>query len=437
MLGDKGTKVAVISLGCAKNLADMEGVLAGINPELQLVPYPDAEIVFLNTCGFLKEARDEVYENLKMLTKKKVIFMGCLAGTIDKSFFEKYPQVCAIVSSANYLNIDEIFQEVLKGEKVFAVSPEPTDFEVLPGKQLLTSQSYAYVKIAEGCDNSCSYCLIPKLKGKYRSRKKEQILQEVEALVNFGVKEIILVAQDCGYYGVDLYGEMKLAELLEEITSINGDFWVRVLYVYPERINDELLKVLNDSKKICKYLDIPLQHGDRSILKKMKRVSDVAKIKENIKNIREKVPGIVLRTSFIVGFPGETEKEFLNLAEFVSDIEFDHVGVFKYSKEKGTAAYDFKGDVTKENKDERFNQLMTLQQKISLRKNRELEGKVVQVLVDHFDTEKKMYIGRSMRFAPEVDGEILIKSEKKLEQNMFYDVKITEGKEYDLLGEVK
>lgn len=427
-------KIAIISLGCPKNLADMEAVLAGLN-NVQITNEKDAEIVFLNTCGFLKAARDEVYENLNRLKNKKVILLGCLASKFTENSFKEYKQLQAIISSANYKNIQKIFNKVSSGEKVYAVLKEPTIFEKTLGKSLLTPKSYAYIKIAEGCNNKCSYCLIPYLKGKYRSRKMSDIISEAKDLVKLGVKEIILVAQDCGYYGMDLNGKKQLKPLLEKLSKIKGDFWIRLLYIYPERIDEELLKTIASSEKICKYLDIPLQHGDAEILKNMFRPNNIPKILQKISTIRKMIPGVTLRTSFITGFPGETEKAFKNLLKFIKEIQFDHVGVFEYSREKGTFAYSLKNQIPEKIKSSRRKKAMIIQQKISLNKNKKLIGKTFKTLIEKYDSAKNLYIGRSMRFSPDIDGEIAITSSKKIDLNTFYDIKITGAAEYDLFGE--
>ena len=301
---------------------------------------------------------------------------------------------------------------------------------------LITPRSYAYVKIAEGCDNRCSFCLIPKLKGRYRSRPMLSIVTEIKELLNLGVKEIILVAQDCGYYGMDLYGKKSLVELLRKITAINQDFWLRVLYVYPERIDDELLNLMAKNTKICKYLDIPLQHGDAEILKNMKRPYIVEKTIEKINHIRKIIPNITFRTSLIVGFPGETEKSFKNLEKFVKQISFDHVGAFEYSQEENTEAGIMTDQLSLKVKKERRKKLMILQQKISYANAKKIIGKQIKVLVENYDPKKKIYIGRSQRFSPEIDGNILLKSKQPLELNSFYKAKITKALPYDLEGEI-
>jgi ribosomal protein S12 methylthiotransferase len=429
-------KVAVIALGCPKNIADTESVIAEFSAGFQLSNLGDADIVVINSCAFLKASRDEVYENIDALTEKKVVLIGCLTTQVKKDFFEQYPHVKAIVSPVNYGRIDEVLKRVAKGETVFSVDPEPDKFTELPGKFLITPPSFSYVKIAEGCNNGCAFCLIPRLRGNYRSRPMSSVLSEVRELVKAGVKEIVLVAQDTGFYGVDLYKKKALPELLKKIIAIKGDFWVRILYVYPERITDELLKVMASSDKICRYLDMPLQHGDPVILKAMRRPYDLDRLHEKLAKMRKMVPGIALRTSLIAGFPGETKKQFGNLLKFIKDIDFDHVGVFEYSREPGTDAFSMKEQVLAAEKKKRRGETMLLQQKISLKKNQTLVGTVCRVLVEDFDDEKGLYIGRSMKFAPEVDGKIYLKSSKKLPLNQFADAKITGASEYDLSATV-
>jgi len=434
-LKTKTINTGIISLGCPKNLADMEAVFADIE-NAKLVEVKKAEIIFLNTCGFLKAARDEVFENLKKLKGKKVIVMGCLAGEFTKNEIKKYPQIHAIVSSANYKDIQKIFDKVHEGEKVFAVKKEPKTFGKFLGKSLLSPTPYAYIKIAEGCWNKCSYCMIPYLKGAYRSRAMEEIIQEAKSLIALGIKEIILVAQDCGFYGSDLYGKKSLAELLKKLSEINGDFWIRTLYIYPEMIDEELLKIIKSSDKICKYLDIPLQHGDANILKEMRRPSNPEKTLERIKNIRKSIPGISFRTSFIVGFPGETKSAHKNLMKFIKEINFNNVGVFEYSREPHTAAFSMKNQLSDSLKKERKEEAMLSQQKISLENNKKFEGKTLEVLIEKYDPIKKIYIGRSQYQTPDIDGQILVKSKKPLKVNEFAKIKITKADVYDLFGTI-
>ena len=310
--------IAIITLGCPKNITDTESLLAEFPEGYELSNLSESEIVLVNTCAFLKASRDEAYETLKSLKNKKVILLGCLTTQLKTSFFREYPQVKAIVSPVNYPHIANVIQAVIEGaEKIYGVEEEPLAYVEMNGKLLITPPSYAYIKIAEGCDNGCTFCLIPKLRGHYRSRPIESILSEAEGLIENGVKELILVAQDSGLYGFDLYKKQMLPKLLKKLSEIKGDFWIRVHYVYPERITDELLQVMSESEKICHYLDIPLQHGSPDILKAMKRPYDIDHTLNKIKKIRHYMPDIALRTSMIVGFPGETEENFNEFMDFL------------------------------------------------------------------------------------------------------------------------
>ena len=425
-------KVGAITLGCPKNTADTESVLADLPESVELSNPENADIVLINTCGFLKTARDEVYEKIETYKKKKIILFGCMAGILKQDIFTTYPQVFAVVSGLHYPKMAEVLKSVANDQKVFAVAKEPLKFVEMKGKLLITSPSFAYIKIAEGCDNGCAFCLIPSLKGSYRSRQFENIIEEAKELVSLGVREIILVAQDCGLYGFDLYGKKRLAELIKTITDLKGDFWVRVLYVYPERIDDDLLKIMASHPKICKYLDIPLQHGDSDILKAMRRPFDVRRTLEKIEHIRKMVPGVTLRTSLIVGFPGETDAQFKTFLDFLKTIRFDHAGVFEYSREQGTKAYHLENQLDEKTKKNRREKAMLLQQSISLSINQSLVGKKMTALVESYDEAKKLYLARPMRFAPEIDGTLFVKSKKKLKLNEFHEVKITGAEPYDL-----
>ena len=455
--------LGIISLGCPKNTADTENILSLLSKKLKLNTqfhafrrdknknYPvrpsfsltnpeSADIVLINTCGFLKAARDEVFENIREFKNKKIIIIGCLAGKFTRQDLIKYPQVFAVVTEKNYQKLPEIIKRITRNKKVYEVSEEPFKFIKTFGKSIITPRSYAYVKIAEGCNNRCSYCLIPHLKGRYRSRKMEEILDEAKMLIKKGVKELILVAQDCGYYGQDLnkkdsrVRKITLSVLLQKLEKIPGDFWISILYVYPERITDELLHVIANSKKICRYLDIPLQQGDAKILKAMNRGSIPELIIKKIEKIRKIIPRIALRTSLITGFPGEKEENFKNLVKFLKQINFDHVGVFEYSREPGTAAYGLPGQVSKNIKSLRRAELMRLQQKISLAHNKSFVSKTFKTLIERFDPQANIYIGRTTRLSPEIDGEVIIKSAKKLQLNSFQKIKITKTSEYDLYG---
>lgn len=447
--------LGIISLGCPKNTADTENVLSLLTAKLKgfnLTSPEQADIVLINTCGFLKAARDEVYENIEEFAHKKIVILGCLAANFTKADLVKFPQIYAVVTEVNYKNLPVILQKITQDKKSYEVAKEPLKFIKTFGKSLITPKSYAYIKIAEGCNNKCAYCLIPKLKGRFRSRPMNEILDEATQLIKAGVKELILVAQDCGAYGSDLKKSSKslhvqtptLALLLKNLTKIPGDFWIRVLYVYPERITEELLETMASSKKICRYLDIPLQHGDDEILKKMNRFSDTKKVLEKIANLRKKVPGITLRTTFITGFPGERTSNFEHLMSFIEAINFDHVGVFEYSREPGTQAYDMDIQISSKTKRARKDKAMILQQKISLANNKEFIGKTIEVLIEKHDPRQAkglrsplyLYVARSHRFSPEIDGEIILHSTKKLNLNTFQEVKITGANEYDLEAKI-
>jgi ribosomal protein S12 methylthiotransferase len=443
-------KIGLISLGCPKNLADTEALAADITKKIGaiLTDVENADIVLLNTCGFLKAARNEAHAHLTKLHSKKVVILGCMSSLFKESDLKKKPQVFAIVSGAAYKRLPEILLAAADGKKTFAVSAEPEKFENPAGKLLLAGTAYAYIKIAEGCSRTCSYCLIPQLRGKYRSRPMEDILAEAKTLIESGIKELILVAQDCGLYGVDLYKKPTLPTLLSALTKIPGDFWIRILYIYPETVTTELLSVMKSSKKICKYLDIPLQHGDSEILEKMNRPKNVQKTLEKIAKIRSTIPDITLRTSLIVGFPGETEKSFKNLLNFVKKINFNHAGVFEYSREKGTPAYSLPNQILRAQKRTRRKKLMLLQQGISKKNMRALaypalaavrahksSKKNLRVLIESYDKTQKLYIGRSEHFAPEIDGIIFIKSLRNLPIHSFQEVRLTSSNPYDLFGE--
>ena len=453
----KKLKIGLISLGCPKNLADTEALAADITKKIGaiLTTIEDADIVLLNTCGFLKAARDEAHAHLAKLHSKKVVILGCMSSLFKESDLKKYPQIFAVVSGANYKRLPEILLAAQADKKSFAVSAEPEKFENPAGKRLLAGTAYAYIKIAEGCSRTCSYCLIPQLRGKYRSRPMEDILAEAKNLIASGIKELILVAQDCGLYGVDFKDNFKkntpkitLALLLQKLEKLKGKFWIRILYIYPETVTTELLSTIKSSKKICKYLDIPLQHGDSEILEKMNRPKTVQKTLEKIAKIRSTIPDITLRTSLIVGFPGETEKSFKNLLNFVKKINFNHAGVFEYSREKGTPAYSLPNQILRAQKRARRKKLMLLQQGISEEILRALacpataavrahksSPKTLRVLIESYDKTQKLYIGRSEHFAPEIDGIIFVKSLRHLPLHSFQEVRLTSSSPYDLFGE--
>jgi ribosomal protein S12 methylthiotransferase len=439
-------KLSIICLGCPKNLADMEYLISGMKDVL-ITSEEDSEIVLINTCGFLKSARDEVIENIEALKDKKVIIIGCMASIFDEKLRNKHPQIFAVLSSANYEKLNKAIQEANEEKKNFLISKEPNEFKDYDKKTLIYNRPYAYIKIAEGCNNKCGYCLIPYLKGKYRSRKMESIVKEAKDLIKAGIKEIILVAQDCGHYGLDIYKKKSLSELLKKLEKIDGDFWIRILYTYPEKVDKELIETIKNSKKICKYLDIPLQHGDPEILKAMGRPFDTKKTEKIIETLRKEIPDISIRTSFIVGYPGESDKSFEILKKYIEKLKLDLVGVFEFSKEPHTLAYNLPNQVPSKTKKERREILMKIQQEISDKNNNKFTRSIVKVLIEGIDpdeileqnfkkTEIYNYFGRSQRFAPEIDGNVFFSSPKQLEIDSFVNVLITGTDEYDFYGEV-
>jgi ribosomal protein S12 methylthiotransferase len=427
--------LAIISLGCSKNLVDTEHVLGELfTARFTLTPDPaKAEYLIINTCGFLKSARQETLSYVKDYPHQKIILIGCYTHFLSSNFFLKYPQIAGIISAKYYPQIARLITRIIKGKKIFKVEPAEKKYLEMPQRILSSPKtSYAYVKIADGCNNQCSYCLIPQIKGRYRSRQPKDILKEIKDLQQ--VPEIILLAQDTSGYGSDLNPQQSLAKLLKKIIKLNPSSQIRILYTYPEKITPELIEVIAKNKPIIKYLDIPWQHASPQILKQMRRSFDIAKTKELIKSLRQKIPGICLRTTFIVGFPGETEQDFQVLKEFVAEMRFDRVGVFEYSREKGTFAYHLPNQVSGEIKRQRREELMWLQQKISRQINKNFIGQKLEVLVEDYDPERKLYFGRSYRDCPEVDGGVFFSASEKITIGKKVLVDITKADDYDLRG---
>lgn len=438
-------KVAIESLGCAKNLVDSEvmmGLLAQYNFQLTNNKY-EAEIIIVNTCGFIEAAKQESIDTIVELgTLKKdgncklLVVSGCLAERYAKELIKELPEVDAVIGTGNYPEIIKVIYDTLKGEKI--VKSGNINIEIsedLP--RVLSTPGYtAYLKIAEGCDNYCTYCIIPKLRGSYRSRKMEYILREAKDMVSKGVKEIILIAQDTSKYGIDLYGEFKLTELLRKLCKIKELKWIRLLYCYPDNISDELINVIKEEDKICKYLDLPIQHCNDLILKRMNRKTTKEHILHVIRKLRQKIVDIHLRTSLIVGFPGETNSQFEELKDFVKDVKFDRLGVFSYSQEEDTPAAKFEDQIPEEIKEQRRDQVMNIQKEISFQKNMEKIGNIYDILVEEKVEEEDLYIGRTAYDAPEVDGVVYFNATKSLNFGDLVKVKITDTLEYDLIGEI-
>ena len=441
--------VAFISLGCDKNLVDSEVMLGLCRKEgINIIQEEEkADVIVINTCCFINDALEESIDTILQAGKlketgncKAIIVAGCLGQRYEKEMFDELPEVDAILGTTEYESIVEAIKAVLEGKKIKTLG----DFDKVMkdennsiNRVVTTAGHYAYLKIAEGCDSHCTYCVIPSLRGKYRSRSMESLIEETKTLAEQGVKELILVAQDTAVYGKDIYGKSVLDELLKNICKVEGIEWVRLLYCYPENITDETIEVMASEKKILHYLDMPVQHGSDSVLKRMGRRSTAKLIKEKVEKLRKAMPDIAIRTSIITGFPQETGEEFGALAEFVQDIRFDRLGVFTYSREEGTPAAKMDGQISEELKQERKDIIMDIQRNISAEKCRSFEGKELKVIVEGKLPDDNIYCARSYRDAPEIDGLVFVKSEEELLTGDFVNVLITASSDYDLYGDVK
>ena len=438
-------KIGMISLGCPKNQVDAEHMLALMDAEgWEIVDYVDGcDAVIVNTCGFIDDAKKEAIENiLDMVELKKegviskIIVTGCLAQRYKDEIVNEIPEVDAVIGIGANGDIIKTVEEVMSG--VDTIEKYPPQCELpLEGQRILTTPQYwAYLKIGEGCSNRCTYCTIPSIRGNMRSRSMENVIDEAKQLAESGVKELILIAQDTTSYGLDLYGELKLPELLNELCKIDSIEWIRLLYCYPDRITDELIETMKNQEKVVNYIDLPLQHADDKILKAMNRRGDQALIRNVISKLREEIPDVVIRTTFIVGFPGEGEEEFETLAEFVNEIEFDRLGVFTFSPQEGTPAFDMEDQVDEDIKARRGEVIMQDQYSIMEEKNNEKIGKTYRVVVEDYDGYSDSYTGRTYMDAPEIDGLVKFTSHKDLDIGDFVDVEIFDVEDYDLIGEV-
>ncbi len=437
-------RVGMVSLGCPKNLVDAEHMLYMLR-ERDCVIVPDAalaDIVIVNTCGFIESAKQEAIDTILEFCVlknegriKAVIVTGCLAERYRDEILTEMPEVDAVVGIGKNEELYEIISRVQNGEKVC----EYGDKRALniDGRRIISTEGYlAYLKIAEGCSNCCSYCAIPQIRGPFRSRTMESVLEEARWLAKVGVKEVILIAQDTTRYGEDLYGEPKLAELLQELCKIDGFKWIRMLYCYPERISDKLIEVIKNEEKIVKYIDMPIQHCNGEILKSMNRPGDNASLRALIGKIRNEIPDITLRTTLITGFPGETKEQFEELSAFVKDMRFERLGCFAYSQEEGTPACDFENQVPLKTREKRAEIIMDEQMLISESVNERMMGKTLEVVTEGFDRYAECYFGRSVYDAPEIDGKIFFTSERKLALGEFVNVLIDDTLDFDLIGGV-
>lgn len=432
-------KISLINHGCAKNLVDAElmlGMLAKKGYTITL-DETDADIVIVNTCSFIHDAEKESVQSiLQMIDEgKKVIVTGCLSQKHDKDLKDAIPELAGMIGTSNLKDVVKIVDDIAKGkeyESIIDKDPKyiyPEDIE----RQQITVGASSYLKIGEGCNYQCGYCIIPKLRGKYISRPIENIVKEANELVNKGVTEIILIAQDTSSYGIDLYGKQALPELLKELNKIENLSWIRIMYAYPTQMTDELIDAIAKLDKVVKYVDIPLQHSHPRVLESMRRpVMDYRKL---VAKIRERIPNVSVRTSLIVGYPGETEEEFEDLYQFVKDVKFDRMGAFEYSREKGTYSDKLKGHLSEKVKRERRDKLMKLQQQISLENNEKYIGSTIKCIVEGY-TDDGIVILRSEHDAPEIDGVVYAKSNEPVVPGDIEEVKITRADEYDLFGEI-
>ena len=436
------TKVGFISLGCSKNLVDTEVMLHNLHSRgFEITPNEEeAEIIVINTCGFIESAKQESIESildaesLKEYGKcKHIIATGCLVERYRNEVMDEMPEIEALVGVGSLCDIADACEAVMRGERY--TSFRDKEESKLGGDRIITTQPHtAYLKIAEGCDNCCTYCAIPLIRGRLRSRTIEDIVAEAKDLEALGVREVNLIAQDTTRYGLDLYGRYALAELVREITKNTNIPWIRLLYCYPDKITDELIVELRDNDRLLKYMDVPIQHISDKILRRMNRHGDKAEIASAVKRLRDSVPGIILRTTAMVGFPGETDEDFTELCEFVKEAKFDRFGAFTYSPEEGTAAAEFDGEIDPQVKQDRYDVLMQTQFAVNEEKIAENIGKTLTVLVDGFDEVAEVYYARSYADAPDVDGKVYFKSEKRIAPGEFVEVHITEALDYDLVG---
>lgn len=437
-------KIALESLGCSKNLVDAEIMLGMLNKDgHQLVGNcEDADVVIVNTCGFIEDAKQESIDSIVRYAELKnegvikyLLVSGCLAQRYTEELLESIPEIDAIVGTGSYDKITEVVDNLPEDkEKVIKMDDINFSFDETLPRYVSTPPYLAYLKIGEGCDNNCTYCIIPKLRGKYRSRNLDELVKEAEGLKENGVKELVVIAQDTTVYGTDIYGRPALAELLEKLAHIGFD-WIRVLYSYPEGITEEIVDTIAKYDNICSYFDIPMQHASNRILKLMNRKTSREELKSKVEMIRNKIPDAVIRTTFIVGFPGETEEDFEELVDFVEEMELDRMGAFKYSREEGTPADLLPNHLDEDVKKERLERLMMVQQGISEERNQNNVGKIIKVLVED-RVDDTLFIGRSQKDAEDIDSVVYVESERDIEIGEMVDVEIEIAYEYDLKGSI-
>ena len=438
-------KIAFISLGCDKNLVDSEAMLGIIDREGFVITDDEAsaDVIIVNTCGFIRDATEEGIENVVLAGEHKksgkckaLIVTGCMAQRYADDIFGEMPEVDAVVGTGDFERIAQIIKETLGGKKVRAV----TDINHMIGEDLFENRMlsapshYAYLKIAEGCDSHCTYCIIPALRGRYRSRTIESLVREAESLCAKGIKEIILVAQDTARYGIDIYGKYELARLLRELSKIEDLEWIRILYCYPESITDELIAGIRDNPKVCNYIDIPIQNGDDEVLARMGRKMKTKDLKQLMDKLREEIPDIVIRTTLIAGFPGETDEQFENTLKFIKTMRFDKLGVFAYSPEQGTPAANYPGQIDEKIKQKRKELLLDTQKSISAGLLAAKVGKTYEVMIDGRLPEENVYCARTYGDTIEIDGMVFFESDADILAGEIRKVRITKASDYDLTG---
>ncbi len=439
------TKVGFVSLGCPKNLVDTEvmlGILGESGYEIVAAPH-DADIIVVNTCGFIDAAKEESIQTiLEMAEYKKykcklLIMTGCLAERYHNDILNELPEVDAVVGTGDYIKIADVIKEATTGKKPVLFGhmdmPEPDG----QPRMVSTGGRSAYIKIADGCDNHCTYCIIPKLRGKYRSRDFNDIISEAKALAADGIRELVVIAQDTTRYGMDLYGKYRLSELLRELCKIDDLHWIRVHYLYPEVITDELINVFAEEDKIVKYMDIPIQHCNNDVLKRMGRHGGKNELVELINKLRNKIPSLVIRTTVICGFPGETNEQFEELLSFVKEMKFERLGAFAYSQEEDTPAAKLADQLPQEIKEERTTMVLAEQSRISFEHQQNMLGKLLEVLVEGYDNENLMYFGRSYADSIDIDTTVYFAAEDEVSIGSFVTVRILDADEYDLTGKLE
>lgn len=437
-------KLALISLGCSKNLVDSEHYLGILSKRKNMIltsEVSEADIVIVNTCGFIGDAKEESIETILEVSEfkekgslKKIIVAGCLAQRYSDEILKELPEVDAVIGTGDIDKIEKIVDEILEGNKVVETSSMRFLADANTERVRTTAPHTAYLKISEGCNRACTYCIIPKMRGKLRSRKIEDIVEEAKQMVASGVKEINLLAQETTEYGIDLYGDKKLAQLMRELCKIEGLKWLRSYYMHPEYVTDELIETIRDEEKICKYFDVPIQHVSDNILRNMARARSGEQVKSVLERIRKAIPDAVIRTTLIVGFPGETDENFNELKEYVEEFKFDYAGVFKYSREEDTVAHNLPNQIPEEIKEKRYAELVNLQSAIVEEKNKKYLGKEIEVLIDGVSSESEYLLeGRTRGQALEIDGKVLT-TDGVAKAGEIVKVRIEQNFEYDFVG---